>query len=156
VAAKGEENAMQKFYVEMTAGMFVVLGLVCMGYLSVRMGVIDMQQDETYDVQATFSQIGSLRPGASVVIAGVRIGQVEAVQLKDYAARVKLIIRSDIELPKDTIASICTRGLIGEQYVSLSPGAARETIESGGRIRETEPAVNLNSLIAKYAFGEAE
>ncbi len=147
---------MQRFYIEMTAGIFVVLGLLCLGYLSVRMGVVDMHGAETYEVRATFSQIGGLRSGASVVIAGVRVGQVETVQLKDYAAQVDLLIRSDVELPKDTIASIRTRGLIGEQYITLSPGAARETIASGGTIRETEPAIDLHSLIAKYAFGEAK
>lgn len=147
---------MRRFYIEMTAGLFVLLGLVILGVLSVRMGVIGMAGTETYRVRARFSQIGSLRPGASVVIAGVRVGKVDQIELENYVAQVKFIVRSDVELPRDTTASIRTRGLIGEQYISLSPGASRENIADGGRIRETEPAIDLHSLIAKYAFGEAE
>jgi phospholipid/cholesterol/gamma-HCH transport system substrate-binding protein len=147
---------MKKFYVEMTAGLFVLLGILCFAYLSIQLGGVNFFGAERYPVSATFSQVGALRSGAPVVIAGVDVGEVTDVSLKDFAAVVRMRINEDIELPTDSIASIRTRGLIGEQYVAVSPGGARETVEPGGRITETEPAIDLHSLIAKYAFGEVE
>jgi phospholipid/cholesterol/gamma-HCH transport system substrate-binding protein len=147
---------MKKFYIELTAGVFVLLGIVCFAYLSIQLGGVNLWGGERYEVTATFSQVGALRAGAPVVIAGVDVGEVREVRLKNYAAVVRMHINGDIELPTDSIASIRTRGLIGEQYVALSPGGARETVEAGGRITETEPAIDLHSLIAKYAFGEVE
>lgn len=147
---------MKKFYIELTAGVFVLLGILAFAYLSIQLGGVNLLGGEAYEVTATFSQVGALRGGAPVVIAGVDVGEVQDVRLKNYAAIVRMHIRSDIELPTDSIASIRTRGLIGEQYVAVSPGGARETVEPGGRITETEPAIDLHSLIAKYAFGEVE
>lgn len=147
---------MKKFYIELTAGVFVLLGILCFAYLSIQLGGVDWLGGEGYEVSATFSQVGALRSGAPVVIAGVNVGQVKEVSLKNYAAVVRMRLDENIELPTDSIASIRTRGLIGEQYVALSPGGAREMVEPGGRITETEPLIDLHSLIAKYAFGEVE
>ncbi|MFP4176625.1 MAG: outer membrane lipid asymmetry maintenance protein MlaD [Planctomycetota bacterium] len=147
---------MKKFYIEVTAGVFVLVGLLCVGYLSLRLDIGANLGGDVYEVTATFSNIASLREGASVVIAGVPVGSVEDIKLENYAAEVTLEVRGDVKLPEDTMASIKTRGMIGEQYVGLSPGGSMDDIEPGGRIRETEPAIDLHSLISKYAFGDIE
>lgn len=88
-------------------------------------------------------------------IAGVRVGRVEQISLdKDYQARVRIRIDSGVKLQDDTIASIKTKGLIGERYMQLSPGASDEMISPGGEIRETEPPVDLEELIGTMVFGK--
>ncbi|MBS3764787.1 MAG: outer membrane lipid asymmetry maintenance protein MlaD [Planctomycetes bacterium] len=147
---------MKKFYVELTAGFFVLAGILCLGYLSIRFGGFEIFKKEGYEVEAKFSEIGGLRTGAPVVIAGVDVGRVSEIALENYAAEVRLWVRGDIDLPEDTIASVKTRGLIGERFIALSPGGALKNIPPGGQIRETQSAVDLESLISKYAFGEVE
>jgi phospholipid/cholesterol/gamma-HCH transport system substrate-binding protein len=146
---------MKKFYVQLTAGVFVVVGCVCLAWLSVRLGGLETW-GEGYEVQATFSDVGGLREGAAVSIAGVQIGSVRRVQLEDFAALVTLQVNPEVELPEGTIASIRTRGLIGEQYIYISPGGGEENIQPGGSIEDTQPAVDLHKLISKYAFGDVE
>ena len=147
---------MMKYYLELTAGIFVLAGVVCLGYLSVTLGGLQVGGGQGYNVSATFSDVGGLRAGTEVVIAGVKVGRVTRVRLKDYAAKVRMRIQPDVKLPRDSIASVRTEGLIGQRYVSISPGAARDYVKPGGNIRQTEPAVNLRSLISKYAFGEVK
>jgi phospholipid/cholesterol/gamma-HCH transport system substrate-binding protein len=145
-----------RYYVELTVGAFMLLGLVCLGYLSVRFAREEVISGDGYRVEAVFSNVGGLRGGAPVTMAGVEVGRVAAVELADYAARVTLRLDEGVKLPEDSIASVKTRGLIGEKFVAVSPGAAESMIEAGGRIRETEAAINLESLISRYAFGEVE
>lgn len=145
---------MKRFYTELTVGVFVILGIICLGYLSIRLAGVRVWGGDHYQVEAVFSEIGGLRAGAPVVIAGVTVGYVEKITLDDYAARVVLAVARTVELQEDAIASIRTKGLIGEKFVAISPGGSDVTIEPGGEIIETEPAVDLESLISKYAFGE--
>jgi phospholipid/cholesterol/gamma-HCH transport system substrate-binding protein len=108
-----------------------------------------------YTVSATFSNVAGLRVGSAVEIAGVDIGLVERIHLKDYQAQVDFRINNkDITLPEDSIASIRTKGLIGEQFVRISPGGSDKNIPPGGTIHETEPPVDIMELIANYAFGK--
>jgi phospholipid/cholesterol/gamma-HCH transport system substrate-binding protein len=107
-----------------------------------------------YTVYATFPTVGGLRAGSSVEIAGVEVGRVEEISLKDYQARVALRIDGGIKLPEDSIVSIRTKGLIGEQLVRISPGGATEMIPPRGEIYETEPPVDIMELISKYIFGK--
>lgn len=146
---------MKQYYIDLTAGVFVIAGALSLAFLSVRLGGVGFPGGG-YKLSARFSQVAGLRKDAPVVIAGVDVGEVTDISLTNFAADVEFRIREDIKLPEDSIASIKTRGLIGEQFIELSPGAARETIQPGGRIRETESAIDLHSLIAKYAFGEVE
>jgi phospholipid/cholesterol/gamma-HCH transport system substrate-binding protein len=147
---------MKRFYTELAVGIFVILGVVCLGYLSIRLGGVQVWGGDQYRVIAVFSEIGGLRVGAPVVIAGVTIGHVSQITLDDYAAKVVLAVNKDVELQEDAIASVRTKGLIGEKFVSISPGGSDVTIKPGGRFEQTEPAVDLERLISKYAFGEVD
>ena len=143
-----------KLNLELVVGVFLLVGLLCLGYLSVRLGKVDVWGKPGYRVFAVFSDVGGLRDGAPVEVAGVEVGQVEGIRLEDYEARVVLRVKPGLVLREDTIVSVKTRGLIGEKFIQISPGAADEVIRPGGRIRQTESAVDLEALISKYAFGE--
>jgi len=91
-----------------------------------------------------------------VEIAGVQIGQVDSIRLdpKDYVAMVRLKIRKNIVLTDDVIASVKTSGLIGDKFIMLTPGGSDEILEPGDTITDTEPALDIEELISKYAFGD--
>jgi phospholipid/cholesterol/gamma-HCH transport system substrate-binding protein len=145
---------MARINTEVVVGLFLLLGLLALGYLAIKLGRMEVIGNSGYTVHATFPNVGGLRTGTPVEIAGVDIGWVERIQLKNYQARVDFRIKSGIELPEDSIASIRTKGLIGEQFVRISPGGAGENILPGGEIKETEPPVDIMELIANYAFGK--
>ncbi len=88
------------------------------------------------------------------MIAGVEVGRVKSVALEDYQARVVLSLTSNVKVQEDAIASIKTKGLIGEKYVEITPGGSEEIIPPGGRIRDTQPAVDLERLISNFVFGK--
>ncbi len=147
---------MNRSSLELTVGGFVLIGILALGYLSVNLGRVELWGHRGYSVFADFPSVGGLKTGSSVEIAGVEVGRVESIRLADYQARVTFHIREGVKLQEDTIASIKTKGLIGEKYVRLSPGGSDRLIQSGGRIREVEPPVDLEELIGKYIFGQVE
>ena len=145
---------MKKIDLEVAVGLFMIAGIICLGYLSIKLGKMEVIGTKGYEVQAVFSNSGGLKTGSSVVIAGVEVGRVKEIGLEDYEARVVLSLPLDIKLQEDAIASIKTRGLIGEKYVEITPGGSEKLIKPGGRIRETQPPVDLEQLISKFVFGK--
>ena len=145
---------MERSKVNIAVGVFVVLGILALGYLSIKLGRVAILSGGGYLVVADFPSVGGLRPGASVEIAGVEVGRVESIGLADYQARVVLRLNSDVTLQEDTIASIKTKGLIGEKFIRISPGGSEKIIRPNGRIREVEAPVDLEELISKYVFGK--
>ena len=145
---------MKKFDVEVAVGLFMIAGILCLGYLTVRLGRMDVLGKEGYELNAVFSNTGGLKTGASVVIAGVEVGRVEKITLDDYRARVSLNIPADLEIQEDAIASIKTKGLIGEKYIEITPGGSDRILKPGERIRDTQPAVDMEHLISNYVFGK--
>ena len=143
---------------ELIVGCFVLAGLAAVACLALKIGAGVLVGSETYRVQARFANIGGLNPGSNVVIAGVSVGRVEAVRLNpaDYSAIAELRLRTTVKLPIDTIASIKTTGLIGDKFLALSPGADPQMIAPGGLITDTESAVDLESLISRFAFGNVQ
>jgi len=140
--------------VNIAVGMFVILGILALGYLSVKLGRVSFLGGGGYPVFAQFPSVGGLKTGSSVEIAGVEVGRVESIGLKNYEALVTLRINSGVKLQEDSIASIKTKGLIGERYLRLSPGGSDKIIEPGGRIREVEAPVDFEELQSKYIFGK--
>jgi len=138
---------------EIIAGLFVILGLAVVGYLSTSIGGLRILPRDAYRVKARFSNVGDLKGRAPVKIAGVTIGRVESIHLAEFVAEVELGISRSVHLPKDTIASIATAGLLGDAYVALSPGAADADLKDGDRVAQTEPALNMADLVGRAAFG---
>jgi phospholipid/cholesterol/gamma-HCH transport system substrate-binding protein len=145
---------MKKLDLELAVGLFVLAGIICLAYLSVKLAKMEIIGGDRYEVYAIFSDIGGLKAGSSVVIAGVEVGRVKSITMEDYEAKVVLSISTDVKLQEDSIATIKTRGLIGEKYLSLTPGGSEEIIKPGGQIRETLPPVDFEDLISKYIFGK--
>jgi phospholipid/cholesterol/gamma-HCH transport system substrate-binding protein len=145
---------MKKFDVEVVVGIFIFIGLLCLAYISLRLGKIELLGNHYYSVKAVFSSVQGLKPNTVVEIAGVEVGKVESIVLNNYEAVVTLKIRNDIELQEDTIASIRTKGLLGEKYVDLTPGGSDKLIPPGGIIRETEPPIDLEKVIGNFVFGK--
>ena len=145
---------MKKFDLQLTVGLFIIAGIICLGYLSVKLGKMEIVGERGYEVYGVFSNVGGLKNGSSVEIAGVKVGRVKSITLYNYQARVVLNLPENVKLQEDAIVSIKTKGLIGEQYVEITPGASEKIIKPGGQIRETQSAVDLEELISKFVFGK--
>ncbi|WP_353685033.1 outer membrane lipid asymmetry maintenance protein MlaD [Thermodesulfovibrio sp. 3907-1M] len=146
---------MKRESLEIAVGIFVLIGILALGYLSFRLGKIDMFQTGYYTVYAEFDKVGGIKKGSVVEIAGVPVGSVEKVTLNSkYQAVVELKILNSIKLPEDSIASIRTKGLIGEKYVQITPGGSEQYIAQNGKIRETESAIDIEEVLSKYVFGK--
>jgi phospholipid/cholesterol/gamma-HCH transport system substrate-binding protein len=145
---------MDRSRVNIVVGLFVVLGIVALGYLSIQLGQVSFLGGRGYAVTVDFPSVGGLKAGSAVEIAGVEIGRVESIGLADYQARVTLRVHSGIKLQEDVIASIKTKGLIGEKYIRISPGGSDKIIQPNGRIREVEAPVDFEELLSKYIFGK--
>ena len=146
---------MKKYSLETTVGVFVLAGLLCVAYLTVKLGKLDVLGGDSYVIKAKFKDVTGLKSGASVEMAGVRIGRVAGIALdpKDSSPLVTLDIDKGVTLTDDAIASIKTSGLIGDKFVKVSPGGSDKTLGPGGLIVETESSVDLGDLIGKYVFG---
>jgi len=146
---------MKKFDLEVAVGFFLLLGILSLAYISINLGKLEIVGKNAYIVYAEFEKAGGIKPKAVVEIAGVEIGTVKSVRItSDYRALVAIEIDKNIKLQEDVIASIKTKGLIGEQYVQISPGGSDKMIQNGGRIRETESAIDIEELVSKYVFGK--
>ena len=144
---------MRSTYIEFVVGVFLAIGVACLAYLSIQVARRDFWNDRGYEVKAVFTNCSGLRIGSSVMVAGVEIGRVKRILLKDYEAQVVMAIDPGVSLQKDVIASIKTKGLIGEKFIEITPGGAEEKIADGGVIHDTEPAMDIEGLISKYVHG---
>lgn len=145
---------MKQSNIELSVGAFVVLGIAAVVWFAMQAGAGVAIGGSTYEVNARFTNVGGLKRGSQVFIAGVPIGRVEKIDLdSQYAAIVHLSVKEDLHLPSDTIASIKTSGLIGDTFIALAPGADSKNLPPGGLITDTEPAMDLESLIRRFAFG---
>ena len=140
--------------VEMAVGLFVLAGLLCAAYLTVKLGKLEVLGGDTYEVKARFIDVTGLKDGANVELAGVRVGRVESIDLSpDKHAIVSLKIQNGVALTDDAIVSVKTSGLIGDKYLKITPGGAGEPVKPGGLLTETESSVDIQDLIGKYVFG---
>ncbi len=146
---------MKQTKLEFLVGSFVLLGIVAIAYLTIKLGSGSLVGNETYNLEARFDNASGLTVGGSVHVAGVPVGRVEAIRVEptDFSAIVTLSVLSGLQLPTDSMASIKTTGLIGDKYISLSPGADASYLQPGARITMTESSVDIESLIGKMAFG---
>jgi phospholipid/cholesterol/gamma-HCH transport system substrate-binding protein len=145
---------MRRSALDLGVGVFVLVGLLALGWMSVKLGRVDLFGNRGYVVSADFPTVGGLKAGSTIEIAGVEVGRVDRIVLQDYQAHVVMVIQPQVKLQEDSIASIKTKGLIGERYVRISPGGSDKLIPPNGRIREVEPPVDIEELLSKYIFGK--
>jgi phospholipid/cholesterol/gamma-HCH transport system substrate-binding protein len=145
---------MENTKLELVVGVFVVVGIACLSYLSIKLGKLEVIGGDFYEVQAQFTSASGLKTGATIEIAGVEVGRVKDIALSQDRAIVKLAVGNGIQLYTDTIASIKTRGIIGEKYMALSPGGGGDPLKPGETIRDTESGVDLEELVSQYVHGK--
>lgn len=146
---------MKRASVETAVGLFVLIGILCVGYLTVKLGKMELLGKDYYFLQAQFESVTGLKVGANVEMAGVPIGKVDAISLdlERLSARVRLKIQDGVVVTDDAIASVKTSGLIGDKYIKLSPGGSDIVLKPGDTLIETESALDIEELISKYVFG---
>lgn len=137
----------------------MLAGIICLGYLSVKLGKMELIGGNNYRVTAQFDSASGLKPGARVELAGVEIGTVERIGLSSTSgdrADVTLKIKDGVKLTDDVIASVRTSGIIGDKFIKLKPGGSDQIIKNGGKIRETESAIDIEELISKFIHGKVD
>jgi phospholipid/cholesterol/gamma-HCH transport system substrate-binding protein len=144
---------MKNAKLEFVVGVFVLIGVACLAYLSIGIARQEFSDSGSYDIKALFSNCGGLRAGSPIVIAGVAVGRVKSISLEDGEASVVMSIQPKVKVEKDAIASIKTKGLIGENYIEMTPGASDEKVSPGGTLLGTQPAMDLEGLISKFVQG---
>ncbi|HOU49695.1 MAG TPA: outer membrane lipid asymmetry maintenance protein MlaD [Smithella sp.] len=147
---------MNQHKIETIVGIFVLLGLLCVGYMTVKLGKVSFLKDDSYRVTAGFISVTGLRTGNPVDMWGIEIGTVEKIIMdqENQKAVVQMKIKKDVKIYDDAIASIKTEGLMGDQYISIDPGGSGTLIKPNGTITETQAPVDIIGLISKYAFGD--
>ncbi|HBF33620.1 TPA: outer membrane lipid asymmetry maintenance protein MlaD [Candidatus Sumerlaeota bacterium] len=148
---------MKNLKLEISVGVFVLLGLCCVAYLTIKLGKMEwVGGGKYYTVTANFRSVSGLKSHAQIELCGVQIGQVQSITLdcESMQATVKLRIRTGIPLTDDSIASVKTSGLIGDKFIKISPGGSTTPLKDGDRITETESSVDLEEMLSKYAFGK--
>ncbi len=149
---------MKKYNMETIVGIFVVFGLICVGYMTVKLGKINILGDNSYSLIAKFTTVTGLRTGSPVNVLGIEVGRVERITMdqENLKAAVEIRVKKDIKVYDDAIASIKTEGLIGDKYLSIDPGGGGDLLKPNGVIKDTQAAMDIEELISKYAFGEVK
>lgn len=140
-------------------GLFVMLGAVAVLFLALKAAnLLTWSFSNDYEVTAKFDNVGGLKPGAAVKSAGVVVGRVKRIEFDgiSFQAQVTLAMQTQHAFPQDSSLKILTSGLLGEQYLDMSPGADEKNLASGDRIGSTQSAVILENLISQFLFSQAE
>ncbi len=147
---------MKKYSMETTVGIFVVITLLSVAYLTLKLGDVSFLGDNSYSVFAKFTSVSGLKVGSPVEMLGMEIGRVAGFTMdqKDQVAVAELKVGNEVKIYDDAIASIKSAGLLGDKYVNIDAGGGGDLLEPGGIISETEPPVDFMELISKYAFGD--
>ena len=140
----------KSYLTEFWVGVFSIIGCVCLSYLCFNIAGIKLSNSNSYEVIAKFSNVAGLKSGAPVEIAGVKIGSVKDISLDDIQALVRLNIDKGKQIREDDIAQIRTKGIIGDKYIKISPGAADELLANGSYLIDTESAMDIEELVGKF------
>ncbi len=149
---------MKKYSKETVVGIFMFLGLLCISYMTVKLGNVSLFGDNTYSLFGRFNKVSGLRVGNQVNMFGLDIGRIAGFSMDQEAqmAVVEFKIKNGIKIYDDAIASIKTEGLLGDKYVEIDAGGGGEQLKPGDTITETESPVDIQEIISKYAFGDVE
>jgi phospholipid/cholesterol/gamma-HCH transport system substrate-binding protein len=149
---------MKKYSVETVVGIFVIFGLLCVAYMTVKLGKVSLFGDDYYTLYARFGSVSGLRVGNPVEMGGIEVGRVERLNIdqEKQMAVVELKIRNGIRVYDDASASIKTAGLIGDKFIKIDPGGGGDILKPGGTIYETASPIDIEELISKYVFGDVK
>ena len=143
---------------EITVGVFLVMGFLALGWLAMQLGEVSwLTGAKSYTLNAEFSNISGVKLGADIQISGVTIGKVRQLHLnEDNLAMVAMQVDKGVKVPVDSIASVKSQGIIGDKFIQITLGGDETAYQPGETIVDTESAVDLESLISKFAFGQMD
>jgi phospholipid/cholesterol/gamma-HCH transport system substrate-binding protein len=141
---------------ESVVGIFVVIGILAVGYMTIKLGKVSFLGDNSYPLYARFTTVSGLRVGSPVEMLGIDVGKIERLSVDQdrQMALVELRISKGIKVFDDASAAIRTSGLIGDRFIKLDPGGSGDIMKPGGMITETTAPPDIEDLISKYAFGD--
>ena len=142
---------------EVMVGTFMLVGILCLGYVSIKLGKMEFGGGDFYAVTASFDSVSGLKPGARVEVAGVEVGKVDRIVLDAKSgdrALTYLKIKNGVNITDDVIASVRTSGIIGDKFIKLRPGGSEKMLKNNGKIRETESAIDIEELVSKFIHGK--
>ncbi len=145
---------MKKLNTETLVGLFVIIGFACFAFIAIKLGDVDILNQNVYELSGRFSSVSGLKAGSPVELAGVRIGAVEKIEIdpEEYEAIAYFTIINGLYFPIDSIASIRTSGIIGDKFIKITPGGEEEFLADGDSFEETESAISIEELVSKYIF----
>ena len=151
---------MNRKVIDLWVGIFVAIGLAALLFLALKVGnLLSFNEDRKgYELEARFDNIGALKPRAQVKTAGVVVGRVESVRLdkKTYEAIVRLHLFPEYQFSRDTIATVNTSGLLGDQFIGLEAGGDTEMLKDEDFIKKTQSAVQIEKLVSQFMFSKAQ
>ncbi len=147
---------MKKYTQETVVGIFVVVGLFAIAYMTVKLGNVGFLGEQSYSLYGKFTSVSGLRVGNPVNMLGLEVGRVESFKMdqENQVAVVEFKINNGIQIYDDAIASIKTEGLIGDKYISIDAGGGGDLLADGDIITDTESPTDIMDLVSKYAFGD--
>ena len=148
---------MNTLKLELAVGVFMIIGMLCLGYISIKLGKVEIGGGNYYAVSAGFDSVSGLKAGARVEVAGVEVGTVDRITLDPKSgdrALAHLKIRTGVRITDDVIASIRTSGIIGDKFIKLKPGGSDKMLKNNDVIRETESAIDIEELVSKFIHGK--
>ncbi len=144
---------------EMTVGVFMIVGILCLGYISIKLGKMEIMGGDYYTISAGFDSVSGLKPGASIEVAGVEVGKVERIALDPKTndrALAYMKIKSGVKITDDVLASVRTSGIIGDKFIKLKPGGSDTYLKDRDMIFETESAIDIEELVSKFSHGNVD
>jgi phospholipid/cholesterol/gamma-HCH transport system substrate-binding protein len=147
---------MKRYAMETVVGFFVVIGIICLGYMTIKLGKVNVLGDDDYRLFARFTSVSGLRTGSPVEIYGIEAGIVERLSIDENKsmAVVEMKLKRGMKVFDDGSAAIKTSGLIGDKYVKIDPGGAGELLPPGSWITDTSAPLDIEDIVGKFAFGD--
>ncbi len=148
---------MKKYSMQTVVGIFVVIGIICIAYTSVKLGQVSFFQSDTYTLYARFTTVEGLRVGSPVDVFGIQAGSISylGIDNQQQLAQVTMKVNRGIQVYSDASAAVKSMGLIGDKYVRIDPGGAGALLKPGGTITNTTAEPDIEDLLGKYIFGQA-
>ena len=148
---------MKKYSMETVVGIFVLVGLICIGYIAVKLGNLSLFSQDTYMVNARFTSVSGLRPNSPVQVFGIEVGSVVYMGIDNerQVAVVSMRIKKNVPVYSDATARLDTMGLIGDRYIKIDPGGSGQVLKSGDYITNTVTPPSIDEMIGQYIFGQA-
>jgi phospholipid/cholesterol/gamma-HCH transport system substrate-binding protein len=144
--------------VEIAVGVFMVAGFLALVYLAFHLGEVGLfDRGRTYAIHAEFDNVSGIKKGATVQVAGVIVGQVSDIALNDdLLAQLTMKVDRKLKIPTDSMVSVKSQGIIGDKFIQITLGGALDYFAENDTIFDTESAIDIESLISKFAFGSAQ